>query len=291
MAKEKGFAHIPVVLILLIIVAVGSGLLVRQTSNQEVKGTLIAKDDNSGSTTTKTTTSEGVRIKTKTSDEKQKTEIRFGEGEKIKTRVEEGRSRIDVYSGGVKVRYELKDGQLKVKVENEEGEELELEEEEIEEVEDEVEDELEDADIKIATAAGRLAIIKNRFGAFTNFPLTINPKTNELIITTHAGQKTVTILPDQAVQNMLAANIISRLGSQAIVDAVLQNQVASASAIVDLGVRENIPVYEIPGIRDFRLLGFIPLSQPVTVVVSAETGELVTTEQSILTRVIDLFSP
>lgn len=308
MPKEKGIIHIPAVLFLVGVLVLSLTLItsLKQSSSYDqskaVKGTLIAKGDNgdssgsSGSTPkpeskTKTVTPEGVRVETKDKEDKQKTEIRFGEGEKIKTRVEEGRARIDVYSGGVKVRYEFRDGQLAVKVENEEGEELELEPEEIEEIEDDIEEELEDDGIKIATAGGKLAVIKNRFGASTNFPLSINPATNELIVTTSAGQKTVTILPDQAVQNMLAANVISRLGARAIVDAALQNQVASASAIVELGVRNNIPVYEIPGIRDFRLLGFIPVSAPVTAVVSAETGGLLATEQSLFTRIIDFLSP
>lgn len=326
--RQKGLIHIPILILLITGVAIGTAFLVNQNPNQDVKGTLIAHEDSdddsdssgssgrgssgsgssgssksdddkssssgsgsSGSTSNQTTLPEGVRFETKTSAEKQKTEIRFSEEERIKTKVEKDKARIEVRSGGVKVRYELKDGQLVVKVENEAGEELELEDEEIEQIEDEVEEELEDDGIKIASAAGKLAVVKNKFAASTNFPLSINPDTNELIVTTPAGQKVVTILPDQAVQNMLATNVISRLGTQAIVDAALQNQVASASAIIALGVRNNVPIYEIPGIRDFRLLGFIPVSAPVTAVVSAETGKLVTAEQPLLTRIVDLLSP
>lgn len=284
---QKGLIYIPILILLITGVAIGTAFLVNQNPNQDVKGTLIAHEDSDDDSDS----SEEVRVETKTSPEKQKTEVRFSEEERIKTRIEDDKARIEVRSGGVKVRYELKDGQLVVKVENEEGKGLELEDEEIEKIEDEVEEELEDDGIKIATAAGKLAVIKNRFGASTNFPLSINPATNELIITTPAGQRTVTILPDQAVQNMLAANVISRLGSQAIVDAALENQVASASAIIALGVRNNAPIYEIPGIRDFRLLGFIPVSAPVTAIVSAETGKLVTAEQPLLTRIVDLLSP
>lgn len=300
--KETGLIHIPVVLILLVVVAVGSGLLISQTSNQDVKGTLIAKDrdddrdenktetpkptSTSGSTTTKTTTPEGVRIETKTSDEKQKTEIRFSETEKIKTRVEEGRSKVDIYSGGVKVRYEIRDGRVIIKAETEEGKEVEDEEAIVKIV-----DRLDKTGIKIATAGGELLVARNQIGALANFPLQIDLNTNQLIASTSAGTKVLTVLPDQAVQNMLAANVISRLSPQAIVEAALTGQATSVSSVVELGIRNNIPVYEIPGIRDFRLLGFIPVSQPVTVVVSAETGQVVSTEQSILTRVVDLLSP
>lgn len=315
--KQKGIIHLSILLIL-VTVALGTALLVNYPNSdyQDVKGTLIAKDDDkddedrsgssrsgssgslsgTGSTPkpeseTKTETLNGVRVETKDKEDKQKTEIRFSEEERVKTKIEEGKARIEVRSGGVKVRYELKDGQLAVKVESEEGEELELEDKEIEEIEDEVEEKLEDDGIKIATAAGKLAVIKNRFGASTNFPLSINPATNELIVTTPAGQRTVTILPDQAVQNMLAANVISRLGATAITEAAREGQVATVSGIINLGLRNNIPVYEIPGIRDFKLFGFIPVSTPVTAVVSAENGQLITTDQPLITRIVDLLSP
>lgn len=76
-----------------------------------------------GSTTKPASSKPNVRVKTERSDEdKVKTEIRFGEGEKIKTRIEEDRTRIDVYSGGIKVRYEIRDGRVIIKAETEEGE-------------------------------------------------------------------------------------------------------------------------------------------------------------------------
>lgn len=302
--KEKGLIHIPVVLILLVVVAVGSGLLISQKDNQDVKGTLIAKDDNSSDSSgssgsgssgssdsdnkdedTKITTPEGIRIETKTEDDKQKTEVRFGEGEKIKTKIEEGRTRIDVYSGGVKIRYEVRDDRIVIKAETEEGEEVE--DQEIVKIVDR----LDKTGIKIATEGGKLLVTRNQIGALSNFPLQVDLNTNQLIVTTPTGTKTVTTLPDQAVQNMLAANVISRLGPQAIVEAAKTGQVATVSGIIQLGLRNDVPVYEIPGIRDFKLLGFILVSAPVTAVVSAETGDLVTTEQPLITRIVDLLSP
>lgn len=308
MLGQKGFIYVPILVVLITVVAVGTAMLASQNPLPDVKGTLIAKDDNagsqdsksddsdkkgessskgsSGSEETKTETSEGVRVETNTKDDKQKTEIRFGEGEKIKTRIEEDRTRIDVVSGGVKVRYEIRDGRVIIKAETEEGEELEDEEEVVKIV-----DRLDKTGIKIATAGGELLVTRNNVAALSQFPLQIDLATNQLIASTSAGTRVLTVLPDQAVQNMLAANVISRLGPPFIREAITAGQVTSISQVVDLGLRNNIPVYEIAGIRDFRLLGFIPVSQPVSVVVSAETGEVITTEQSLLTQVIDLLSP
>ena len=293
----KGFIHIPVVLIIVAVIALGTLTLVQTNPQDNTKGVMIAHegDDNdnsgssgsnsSGSTETKTTTSEEVKIETKTEPEKQKTEVKFGEGEKIKTEVKEGRTRIDVYSGGVKVRYEIRDGRVTIKAKTEAGEgipERDL---------FKIVDRADKSGIKIATAGGELLVARNQIGALSNFPLQINLNTNQLIVTTPAGQKIVAILPDQAVQNMLAANVISRLGPAAIAQATLTDKVASVSGVIQLAQQNNIPVYEIAGIKQFNLLGFIPLERPVTAVVSAESGELVTTQQSLLTRVIDLLSP
>lgn len=311
--KQQGLIHLPVLLIL-ITVALGATLLLNYPNShyQDVKGTLIAKDDNSSgspgssgsgssgsgssdsgddddrsdsSDETKIITPSGVRIETESAADEQETEVRFGEGEKIKTEIEEGRTRIDVYSGGVKVRYEIRDGRVTVKAETEEGEEVE--DQEIVKIVDR----LDKTGIKIATDGGKLLVARNQIGALSNFPLQVDLNTNQLIITTPAGTKTVSTLPDQAVQNMLVAGVISRLGPSAIAEAARTGQVATVSGIIQLGVRNNIPVYEIPGIRDFRLLGFIPVSVPVTAIVAAEGGELITTEQSLITRIVDLLSP
>ncbi|MBI2334545.1 hypothetical protein HYU96_01975 [Candidatus Daviesbacteria bacterium] len=245
---NKGFIHIPVILVLVIVIALGTVVLVNQP-NPNTKGVMIAHqgeddDDRSGSGSDEQ--------KTET-----KTETKFSEDEKIKTEVKDDRQRIDVYSGGVKVRYETRNGRTTIKAETEEGEGV---------------PEQELFKIKIATVS-------------SNFPLQVDLNTNQLTVTTPAGTKVVTVLPDQAVQNMLAANVISRLGAPAIREAT------SAAQVIQLGLKNNIPVYEIPGIKQFNLLGFIPVDRPITALVSADTGELINTEQSLLTRIIDLLSP
>lgn len=284
MIKQKGIIHIPVLVVLLII-ASATAILITQNPNPDTKGVMIAHkedgdDDRSGSSESKDEEkSEETKVETKTEPQEQKTEVRFGEGEKIKTKIEDGRTRIDVYSGGVKVRYETRDGRVTIKAETEEGQGIP--EQELFKIVDRADK----SGIKVATAGGELLVSRNNIGATSNFPLRVDLNTNQLIVTTPAGTKVVTILPDQAVQNMLAANVISRLGPSAL------TQVASVSGVIQLGEQNNIPVYEIPGIKQFNLLGFIPVERPITAVVSAETGELITTQQSLFTRVVDLLSP
>lgn len=277
MPRQKGIIHIPILVILLVI-ASATAIFITQNPNPNpnTKGVMIAHegedDDRSGSSR-----SSGSSEETKV--EETKTEVRFSEEEKVKTEVKDDRTRIDVYSGGVKVRYETRDGRTTIKAETEEGQgvpEQEL---------FKIIDRADKSGIKVATAGGELLVTRNNIGATSNFPLRVDLNTNQLIVTTPAGTKVVTILPDQAVQNMLAANVISRLGPSAL------TQVASVSGVIQLGEQNNIPVYEIQGIKQFNLLSFIPLDRPVTAIVSAETGELVNTKQSLVTKIVDLLSP
>ena len=197
---------------------------------------------------------------------------------------------MEIEHGELKIKYVLENGQIVNKVENDEGDEVELEDDELEEVEDEIDDELEDEGIEISTDSGRPMVIKNQVAASTEFPLSIDVGTNQLIITTQDGQKVVTVLPDQAVQYLLATGIINSVNLTQESD-IPTTSMGPVESIVQLKVRNNEPVYEIEGIKMFRLFAFIPVSQPVKAIVSAQTGDLVTKQQSFLTNVIDLLSP
>jgi hypothetical protein len=75
----------------------------------------------------------------------------------------------------------------------------------------------EDADadtISIRSKNNASYVIKNKVAAQSRFPIMVNLETNELMITTPKGTKTVTVLPDKAVENMLAANVLDQLGGK-----------------------------------------------------------------------------
>lgn len=59
---------------------------------------------------------------------------------------------------------------------------------------------------------------------------------------------------------------------------------------MELGEKAGIPVYEIAGLSDQKLLGFIPVSVKKTVDVSVETGEIVGTNVSLGDQILDLLS-
>ncbi|OGY37803.1 MAG: hypothetical protein A3E36_02310 [Candidatus Andersenbacteria bacterium RIFCSPHIGHO2_12_FULL_45_11b] len=249
-------------------------------------------------TKTETRSSDGTRTKTEVKkDGEVRTEVRLPDGTKIKTRAEEGRTRTDVYQGATKVRFEREGDRFRIKAENELGQEVKLEEREADELDedaDEIEDEIvveERADLLRIRALQRKTIIERlNVQALTDLPLSVDLATNILTVTTPAGEKQVTVLPDQAVQNILAANVIDRLSGQALVDEVRQGNIQTLGQVIALGLRNNVPVYQVQGVKEHRFLGFFPVTTDVTVSVSAETGEVVDTDQSLGDRIIDIFS-
>ncbi len=163
--------------------------------------------------------------------------------------------------------------ELKVETKDEDGEEEELEDQD----ELEIEDEDGDDDIKLATGAGRMIEIRHRgTNAQTELPISVNVATRALTVTTPAGVRTVAILPDTAVANMVRRGVVEG--------------VASGSGQVELKMENNEVVYEIQGESTEKLLGILPIKIKKTVVVSAQTGEEVSVAQGLLQRILDLLS-
>lgn len=226
-------------------------------------------------------------------EDTQETELETTDGQKIKTKIEDdGTTKIEIEHGELKIKYVFENGQIVKKVEDDEGNEVDLDEDELSEVENEIENELGDDDLEISTKSGKPAIVQNNTTAETDFPLSVDVGTNQLIITTPNGERTVTVLPQQAIQNLLATGIVSRIpaGTPAN-EPVIPGGSVTAQSVIRLKVRNSKPVYEIEGEKTFKLFAFIPVTRPVTAVISAETGDLVTKQQTLLTNVIDLLSP
>lgn len=229
----------------------------------------------------------GVRTKTESKISEEKTEVRLSEAERIRTRSKDGRTRIDITSGGIKTRFEIRDDKVVIKVEQEDGTEVELEDEALLEIDDR----LSKDDIKIATAgAKRFMLQKGEAGAVTNFPILVDLATNTVFINTPSGQREIIVLPEQAIQKLIAANVVNRLGARAVVDEATNNNLSSINQLITLGERNGLPVYEINGLSDQKLLGFIPVIIEKDVVVSAETGNAVLVDEPLFSRILDLIS-
>lgn len=242
---------------------------------------------------TETTTTGGAVIRTREKDGEVRTETRLPSGVKIKTRQEEDKTRVDIYEGGQKLRLERKDGRTIIKLENAQGEETELgpaQENEVFKIEERADKGL----VKVRAAGEKFVVTEASISATTKFPLSVNLETNELTVTTPAGEKVVTVLPAQAVRNMLAANVIDQVSGVPFtrdVESVATEPGATLEQIINLTTtREGVIGYEIPGVKVKRVLGFIRVEIPKTAVVSAETGEILQVQQSPLSTFLDLVS-
>lgn len=169
--------------------------------------------------------------------------------------------------------------------------------------------------------------IENRIRSISKFPLRIDLQTNQLIMTKNGVERVLTVLPEQAVQNMLRAHLKKGLGpkffeasSSASPSATPEgtpsaSPTASASATpvatssaeptvtesstditvlesqIELEERDGKPVYKIPALKHLKLFGFIPTTTQFTDFISVETGSLIEEQQSLLARFLDLLSP
>lgn len=194
----------------------------------------------------------------------------------VKTRE---KTKINLGASGVRVEVETENGKLKVKAKKADETEVELENEN--EALEHVNEELKKDDVHIGTAAAGFTLKRGEVEAETHFPLSVNVATHELTVTTPAGVKVVTVLPDQAVQNLLSRNIFDRI----------ERNVASPGAQkVELTQVENQPVFVVKGIDDKRFLGFIPVVVRKTAFVSAQNGGIVRTDEDLFNRALDVLS-
>lgn len=213
---------------------------------------------------------------------------------------------------------------LKVTVTDENGQEVELPEG-TESGEFEIEEPEGQNTTKVRSTGNAYMVIRNKIGAQTHFPLMVNLETNELIVTTPKGQKVVTVLPDKAVENMLAANVIDELGGKGglrwleyqaglatpsatptpeeatpSATPTPEEEEATEAAVVEAASVEDVITltstqdgtlaYEIPGIKYEKLFGLFKIKFAKTAIVSAETGELLGVKEALLARILDLLS-
>ena len=139
----------------------------------------------------------------------------------------------------------------------------------------------------IPNSTNGFAIKSGDVQAETNLPISIDPTTKSLAVTTPNGTKDVTVLPSQAVQNVLGKNILSNVLSSA-------NQTTpnatSANKTIALTNVDNQPAFAIQGISNSKLLGIFPVAFPKTVYVSAQNGQVLQTQESFINQLLQAIS-
>lgn len=225
---------------------------------------------------------EEEKNKIEVSNQNREVEVQTATGQKIKAKIEDDGSRkVEAEFEGVHFKFESHEGELKLKAVDNEGEDVATAEAERKRLEQELEDE----DIKLASEDGEVELEHNGMKVRTNFPLSIDPVTRELTVTTPAGTKTVTILPDQAVNGMLERGLLTSISpaNESGESNVFQNAFA-------LTLHKDQSVYEIHGEKKSKLLGLIPVTLDRTVYVSTENGSVVAQQETLLSTLLSFLS-
>jgi len=203
--------------------------------------------------------------------------------QKVEIQTENHKSEINAAAEGTQVEIKTEDnGSLSFKAKKADGTEIQLETHAL----DNINEALKENDIEIGTTSARgFSITNKETKAETEFPISVNLATKTLSVDTPLGQRDLTVLPDQAVQNVLG---------QKIIDRVSQNSLTGTSGaqlqLVQLRLFANKPVFQVQGIDDKKLFGVLPVAVQKTTLVSAETGQLVKTNTDLINTILNFFS-
>ncbi len=194
---------------------------------------------------------------------------------KVEFQSENGHTQFHLEQGNSSIEISSEGGKLSIKAKEENGTEVQLQENSL----DKINEALKNEDIGIATSSGKgLLIRKGQFEAETHFPVSINPTTNQLTVTTPAGVKTVAVLPDEAVNNLLKQKYIDSVAS------------SSANTGIVLGLLNNEPAFQIQGVDNRNLFGLFPISVDKTSYVSAQNGQVLKVNQTFLSQLLSFLS-
>lgn len=155
------------------------------------------------------------------------------------------------------------------------------------EVETEVESEVKDgsisAKIKIrnGTNSSQFEQENSKVEVQGDFPITVDKTSKQLSVTTADGVKNLTVLPDTAVNNVLGLGVVSEITTDA--------KTGKNSVTLKTDANGNL-VYEINGVKFEKLFGIFNVSIDKTTQISAQSGQLTSTQQSAISKLLDLLS-
>lgn len=287
--------HLFVVLIIGLgsLLFVSSAIPVNRSFNNgksSVAGVYLAKGGDDSGSHDSGGSSSGSSTNTDTSSKIPKIEKKeVKENLKIETKTTPEKIKSEIRQGNLRVKFEIENGKVKTETkikENENENETELEDEAENEAVKEVEKELDKEDVKIATAPGQMALVNKRVGALSNFPISIDPTTRQLTVTTPSGSKVVAVLPQKAIDNMLASKVMDD-----VVGEKVNNNLASIPDLVKLETENGVLGYKVKGTKTHKLFGFIPIKTGVEAFVSAENGQVVESKESLLGRILNRIAP
>ncbi len=136
---------------------------------------------------------------------------------------------------------------------------------------------LDTGELTLETTGETIYIRQHRYLVATNFPLMVDHTTNQIIFTTPIGRKTLTVLPEKAVRNLV---------DQYNLNVSYLNR----NPIMDLVLISGELCYQLSVVQMQKFLGLISYPQEKLAYISAENGAVKLITTSDLDWLLDILS-
>ncbi len=205
-----------------------------------------------------------------------------GVQQNVQVKSENGKTQVNISQQGTTLEIKTENGKTEIHAKKADGTEIELSSGDAVK---KLNDVLREKEIEVEETPDKEFVVKKgEVEAEAKVPVSVNPVTKELSITTPAGLKTVTVLPDKAVANLIANKEITNVTQQST------NFGANSSKRIALTELNNEPVFQVDGVLNKKLLGVVPLSFAKTSFVSGTTGNVVKTDEALINKILEAFS-
>ena len=137
---------------------------------------------------------------------------------------------------------------------------------------DETESEGDESSLVIRQKDDSFQITRGGINALVNFPITVDDETGEVFVETPNGNVALKAMPDTILEK-----------------ALLSDETESIDSLELVGDEDQLR-YRLTGTKTENLLGIFQVEIPTQLIYDAETEDFLSSEQSTLTRILDLFS-
>lgn len=203
----------------------------------------------------------------------------------LEVQTEGNKGEFNLESAGTHIEIKKEDnGLIKITARKADGTEVQLQTNAI----DEINKSLEGEGVSVSTASANGFVIQSGgVQAETNLPVSIDPTTKTLSVTTLNGTEDITTLPNQAVQNALHQGGLTNILSTA--NQTTPNATSGNSTVVLTDIN-NQPAYAVQGVSGKKLFGIFPVAYQKTVYVSAQSGQTLQTQEALFNKILEAFS-
>lgn len=127
--------------------------------------------------------------------------------------------------------------------------------------------------VRLQTQGNRLVLNDNGVAASTQLPIELDPLSNELMVTTKKGTKTITVMPDAVARALKQENILSETQQIELIEKDTDG--------------DTVLLFNAQGEKKGKVFGFVPFAVKVNTEVNAETGAITSIREP---RWVNIFS-